>query len=64
MTAFIILVLLTIVVSVLARVEEAMSEAFSGDWLRFEETPTERERLEAENEEYSWGHNIKNYMEE
>lgn len=64
MTAFIILVLLTMVVSVLARVEEAMSEAFSGDWLRFEETPTERERLEAENEEFSWGHNIKNYMEE
>lgn len=64
MTAFIILVLLTMVVSVLARVEEAISEAFSGDWLRFEEIPTERERLEAENEEYSWGHNIKNYMEE
>lgn len=64
MTAFIILVLLTMVVSVLARVEEAMCEAFSGDWLRFEEIPTERERLEAENDEYSWGHNIRNYMEE
>ena len=24
----------------------------------------DRDALEAENEEYSWGHNIKNYMEE
>jgi hypothetical protein len=64
MTAFIILVLLTMVVSVLARVEEAMCEAFSGDWLRFDEEPTERERLELENEEFSWGHNVRNYMEE
>lgn len=45
-------------------IKDRLSEAFSGDWLRFEEIPTERERLEAENEEYSWGHNIKNYMEE
>lgn len=39
-------------------------EAFLGDWLRFDEEPTERERLELENDEFSWGHNVRNYMEE
>lgn len=26
--------------------------------------PTPREKLELENDEYDWGHNVKNYMEE
>lgn len=64
MIAVIGIILLMIGISILARIEEKLYEAFSGDWLRFEEEPTERERLELENEEYSWGHNIKNYMEE
>lgn len=45
-------------------IESNLREAFSGDWLRFDEEPTERERLELENEEFSWGHNVRNYMEE
>lgn len=45
-------------------IESNLIEAFSGDWLRFDEEPTERERLELENEEFSWGHNVRNYIEE
>jgi hypothetical protein len=62
MIGLLILILLSALIA--GSIKDRLSEAFSGDWLRFEETPTERERLEAENEEYSWGHNIKNYMEE
>lgn len=64
MIAVIGVILLTMGISILARIEEKFYEAFSGNWLRFDEEPTERERLELENEEFSWGHNIKNYMEE
>ena len=63
MTLFVI-VLLMIGMSFLAGVEEELYEAFSGNWLRFDEEPTERERLEMENDEFSWGHNVRNYMEE
>ena len=51
-------------VTLLSRVEKTMCDAFSGDWLRFDDGPTERERLEMDNSEFDWGHNIKNYMEE
>ena len=51
-------------VTLLSRVEKTMCDAFSGDWLRFDDDPTERERLEMDNSEFDWGHNIKNYMEE
>lgn len=64
MIAVIGIILLMIGISILARIEEKLYEAFSGDWLRFDEEPTERERLELENEEFSWGHNVRNYMEE
>lgn len=62
MIGLLIMILLSALIA--GSIKDGLDEAFSGDWLRFEETPTERERLEAENEEYSWGHNIKNYMEE
>lgn len=45
-------------------IRKELHEAFSGNWLRFDEEPTERERLELENEEFNWGHNVRNYMEE
>lgn len=64
MIALLITILLMIGISMLAGVEEELYEAFSGNWLRFDEEPTERERLELENEEFSWGHNVRNYMEE
>ena len=65
MTLFVI-ILLTIGASFLAGVEEELYEAFSGDWMQFDEeqNPSERERLELENEEFDWGHNVRNYMEE
>lgn len=62
MIALIILILLVILLA--GSIESNLMDAFSGDWLRFDEEPTERERLELENDEFSWGHNIKNYMEE
>ena len=62
MIVMIILMLLALLMA--GSIESNLREAFSGDWLRFDEEPTERERLELENEEFSWGHNVRNYMEE
>lgn len=45
-------------------IRKELHKALSGNWLRFDDEPTERERLELENEEFSWGHNVRNYMEE
>ena len=60
------IVLMIILISVLiaGSIRDELNDAFSGDWLRFDDEPTERERLGMENSEYDWGHNIKNYMEE
>lgn len=62
MIATIVLILLAMLFA--GSIESSLTEAFSGNWLHFDEEPTERERLEMENDEFSWGHNIKNYMEE
>lgn len=37
---------------------------FSKDWMSFDDKPTNRERLEVENTEYDWGHNVKHNSEE
>lgn len=57
MIGLLIMILLSVLIA--GSIKDGLDEAFSGDWLRFEEPPTEEW-----NEEYSWGHNIKNYMEE
>ena len=51
---------------VLYSVTAILDEAFHDNWLNLEETAelTERQKLERENEEYDWGHNIKNYRRE
>lgn len=62
MIGFAIIILLSVLIA--ESIKDELHEAFSGDWLRFDEEPTERERLELENDEFSWGHNVRNYMEE
>lgn len=64
MIGVLLTILLMIGISMLAGASEMIEEAFSGDWMQFEEQLGERERLEMENTEWSWGHNIKNYVEE
>lgn len=62
MIGLIIMILLSALIA--GSIKDDLYEAFSGDWLRFNEEPTERERLELENDEFSWGHNVRNYREE
>lgn len=62
MIGFAIIILLSVLIA--GSIKDELHEAFSGNWLRFDEEPTERERLELENDEFSWGHNVRNYMEE
>jgi hypothetical protein len=62
MIGLLIMILLSAMIA--GSIKDELHEAFSGDWLRFDEEPTERERLELENDEFSWGHNVRNYMEE
>lgn len=59
------IILLMAGVSILAFAKEELENAFSDpNWLSFDEPMNEKERPEMENDEFSWGHNIKNYMEE
>ena len=56
MIVMIILILLACLFA--GSIESNLSEAFSGDWMRFDEEPTERQRLEMENTEFNYGHNV------
>lgn len=65
MMVIVFLVLLAAMSVAMTMIEDALYDEFSTPaWLHFDEPPTPREKLELENEEYDWGHNIKNYMEE
>jgi len=65
MLGVLLIILLMIGGSLLAGAKEMIEEAFSDpNWLSFDEPMNEKERLEMENTEWSWGHNIKNYMED
>lgn len=57
-------VIILLVLLFAGSIESNLREAFSGDWMRFDEEPTERERLELENSEFDWGHNVKHRTEE
>lgn len=63
MIGVLITILLMIGISMLAGASELLTEAFSGDWMRFDEEPTERERLELENSEFDYGHNVNHNLE-
>ena len=59
------IILILLVLLFAGSIESNLREAFSGDWMQFDEdqNPSERERLELENEEFDWGHNVKHRTE-
>lgn len=63
MIALIILILLAVLAG---SIESNLREAFSGDWMRFDDSqdPSLRERLEMENTEYDYGHNVRRSEDE
>lgn len=58
---FILEILVISSVALKSQLEDAFSDP---NWLSFDEPINEKERLEMENEEFNWGHNVRNYMEE
>lgn len=43
-------------------IESNLREAFSGDWMRFDET--QHPKADMDNSEFDWGHNVKHRTEE
>lgn len=63
MIGLIIMILLSALIA--GDIKEELEDAFSDpNWLSFDEPMSDRGRLEMENTEWPWGHNIKNYMED
>lgn len=43
-------------------IESNLHEAFSGDWMRFDEP--QEPKVDMDNSEFDWGHNVKHRTEE
>ena len=56
MLLMIILILLACLFA--GSIESNLSEAFSGDWMQFDE-PQDPKAAEMDNSEFDWGHNVK-----
>ena len=60
MIVTIIIVLLVLLFA--GSIESNLREAFSGDWMHFDEQQEPKEsNIEMDNSEFDWGHNIRNY---
>ena len=63
MIVTIIIVLLAVLVA--GSIKSNLMDAFSGDWMQFDEQQEPKEskesNVEMDNAEYDWGHNIRNY---
>ena len=57
MIVTIIIVLLVLLFA--GSIESNLREAFSGDWMRFDEP--QEPKADMDNSEFDWGHNIRNY---
>lgn len=65
MLILLICFILEIVALVCYAVKCLVEEAFADpEWLKFDDEPSRRERLEMDNGEFDWGHDVKNYIEE
>lgn len=59
MIALIILILLAVLAG---SIKSNLREAFSGDWMRFDEP--QEPKVDMDNSEFDWGHNVKHRTEE
>lgn len=58
-------IILTLLVLLFAgSIKSNLREAFSGDWMRFDEPQEPKEsNIEMDNSEFDWGHNVKHRTE-
>lgn len=56
------IILILLVLLFAGSIESNLREAFSGDWMRFDE-PHEP-KADMDNSEFDWGHNVKHRTEE
>ncbi|MBQ3022875.1 MAG: hypothetical protein IJD91_06110 [Clostridia bacterium] len=57
--------LILLAVLVAGSIESNLREAFSGDWMRFDEQKEPKEsNIEMDNSEFDWGHNVKHRTED
>lgn len=58
-----LMIILILLIGLMAgSIESNLREAFSGNWMRFDEPQEPKEsNVEMDNSEYDWGHNIRNY---
>ena len=54
--------LLLIALLMAGSIESNLREAFSGDWMRFDEP--QKPKADMDNSEFDWGHNVKHRTEE
>lgn len=58
-------ILILLVLLFAGSIESNLHEAFSGDWMRFDEPQEPKEsNIEMDNSEFDWGHNVKHRTEE
>ena len=62
----IVMIILILLAGLMAgSIESNLREAFSGDWMRFDEPQEPKEsNIEMDNSEFDWGHNVKHRTEE
>lgn len=59
-----IIALVLLAVLVAGSIESNLHEAFSGDWMQFDEPQDPKEsKVEMDNSEFDWGHNVKHRTE-
>ena len=55
-------ILILLVLLFAGSIESNLHEAFSGDWMRFDEP--QEPKVDMDNSEFDWGHNVKHRTEE
>lgn len=56
------IILILLVLLFAGSIESNLHEAFSGDWMRFDEP--QEPRADMDNSEFDWGHNVKHRTED
>lgn len=60
-----IIALVLLAVLVAGSISSNLREAFSGDWMQFDDPQDPKEsNVEMDNSEFDWGHNVKHNSEE
>lgn len=59
------IILILLVLLFAGSIKSNLMDAFSGDWMQFDEPQDPKEsKVEIDNSEFDWGHNVKHRTEE